>query len=1085
MKTPLTLILLCCALHSLSATFTVTSNADSGPGTLRDALQQAAANGSATPDQIVFNIVDQSRAGRTITLLTSLPALSSSLTIDGTTQPGTPFGISNAEVIIQFQYNPAGNSFILFQAFSVSNIAIYGLELNGANSNSYALHFRDATNIQFGAAGKGNIVQGFENPFNCDFVSGTDPISSNIAIQGNIMGIDETGSTISGTTLNGVTFYFENVSNLQIGGLSPGQGNLMVEENYPMYYTWTRQDNFGYLNIEGNTIGTDKTGLIELDPFGQGFEIDGADDGNANVTGTTNLKIQIINNVSAVGFAFSDISSPFLIQGNHLGLGPDNTTRIAAANASYFLDFEDCGQGLIGGTDPADKNWVYNTPGYGVLEFWCSNITISRNSFACNGIGITYNWLLTRPAPFVTINTLSAGSVGGTSLPESTVELFYDDECPGCEGKTYIGTTTADNNGNWTYGLTATGAIVATATDIYGATSPFSTATINTDKIVVQNATCGRNNGSIKNIQVTSGTEWYWQDAAGNIVGNSTDLVNVGPGVYTFVTSIGGASCAATSTPYTITDVALPIVDPNNITITQPGCGQNNGALQYQSAFDPIASYIWLKGGDVVCPDVTTTNPFGGIAPGSYILQVALNQDPNCFAQYGPFVLTNQTGPSLDVSGLQIVSTTCGRSNGSISGITWQNATGAVYLGWEDSVGHPIATGINLVNVPAGLYRLAFKDGGTCDTLFTNYYRITDVGTITFDTSKMEITASNCDATNGAITGISSTNATTFAWSNGANTEDLGGLAAGTYTLVFSNGLGCETQTPGLVVAQVSKPAVDYSALEIVDDTCNSGQGAILDLTMVDPGRTYTWAWYTGAAGNGSPGGGSPGGGSPGSGTSQAAGNTAGYLSDLKAGDYFAIITDQYNCPVTSNAFAVADIELATPAPQVSDQYIPRNTATVIPIGNPQEGVYQLLDNNVFGATVLSESTTGSLQTPPIPQDETFYVGFTRGDCISALSAVNIKVFDSVKLYVPNAFTPNNDGVNDRWHIIVQGLVRSIRISVFDRWGAEVFASSSVNASWDGTFGGRLLSGTFAYIITGTDYYNRPIRMSGTVLIVR
>src|SRR5580700_7355515 len=92
-------LLLTIALHALGTTYTVTSNADSGPGTLRDAITQAAAN-SAVPNLIVFNIADQSRAGRTITIASALPNIPSNLTIDGTTQPGTPFGISAARVII-------------------------------------------------------------------------------------------------------------------------------------------------------------------------------------------------------------------------------------------------------------------------------------------------------------------------------------------------------------------------------------------------------------------------------------------------------------------------------------------------------------------------------------------------------------------------------------------------------------------------------------------------------------------------------------------------------------------------------------------------------------------------------------------------------------------------------------------------------------------------------------------------------------------------------------------------------------------------------------------------------------------------
>ena len=92
MKLTLTLLLLTYTFSVLATTFTVTSNADIGPGSLRDAINQAAAN-SATPNLIVFNIADQSRAGRTITIASTLPNLPANLTIDGTTQPGTPFGI--------------------------------------------------------------------------------------------------------------------------------------------------------------------------------------------------------------------------------------------------------------------------------------------------------------------------------------------------------------------------------------------------------------------------------------------------------------------------------------------------------------------------------------------------------------------------------------------------------------------------------------------------------------------------------------------------------------------------------------------------------------------------------------------------------------------------------------------------------------------------------------------------------------------------------------------------------------------------------------------------------------------------------
>ena len=102
---------------------------------------------------------------------------------------------------------------------------------------------------------------------------------------------------------------------------------------------------------------------------------------------------------------------------------------------------------------------------------------------------------------------MSATSIAGNSLPDSKVELFYNDDCGFiCEGKTYITAITADANGNRSYiGSNCTN-IVATATDTYGATSEFSQALIGESDVQVTNSTCGKANASITGIRVVSGT---------------------------------------------------------------------------------------------------------------------------------------------------------------------------------------------------------------------------------------------------------------------------------------------------------------------------------------------------------------------------------------------------------------------------------------------------------------------------------------------------------------------------------------------------------------------------------------------------
>src|ERR1700750_2297343 len=83
------------SVKAFSAVFVVTSNADSGPGTLRDALTQAAANGTATQDIIQFNL-----SNSTITILSNLPTVSSNLILDASTQPGPAVSVNGAKITL-------------------------------------------------------------------------------------------------------------------------------------------------------------------------------------------------------------------------------------------------------------------------------------------------------------------------------------------------------------------------------------------------------------------------------------------------------------------------------------------------------------------------------------------------------------------------------------------------------------------------------------------------------------------------------------------------------------------------------------------------------------------------------------------------------------------------------------------------------------------------------------------------------------------------------------------------------------------------------------------------------------------------
>lgn len=62
-------------------------------------------------------------------------------------------------------------------------------------------------------------------------------------------------------------------------------------------------------------------------------------------------------------------------------------------------------------------------------------------------------------------------------------------------------------------------------------------------------------------------------------------------------------------------------------------------------------------------------------------------------------------------------------------------------------------------------------------------------------------------------------------------------------------------------------------------------------------------------------------------------------------------------------------------------------------------------------------------------------------------------------LYIPSAFTPNGDGVNDIFFAKGDG-IRKFSIAIYDRWGEIIFFSDDINKGWDGTFKGNKIANT-------------------------
>ena len=87
----------------------------------------------------------------------------------------------------------------------------------------------------------------------------------------------------------------------------------------------------------------------------------------------------------------------------------------------------------------------------------------------------------------------------------------------------------------------------------------------------------------------------------------------------------------------------------------------------------------------------------------------------------------------------------------------------------------------------------------------------------------------------------------------------------------------------------------------------------------------------------------------------------------------------------------------------------------------------------------------------------------------------NVVIDGYYTVYAPNAFTPDGDGVNDSWRPFIKDQEDSeYKLTVFDRWGQEIWASSDPTEGWEGKAGGDVLkTGMYIWQLETRDLLTR------------
>lgn len=153
-----------------------------------------------------------------------------------------------------------------------------------------------------------------------------------------------------------------------------------------------------------------------------------------------------------------------------------------------------------------------------------------------------------------------------------------------------------------------------------------------------------------------------------------------------------------------------------------------------------------------------------------------------------------------------------------------------------------------------------------------------------------------------------------------------------------------------------------------------------------------------------------------------------------------------------------------------------------------QSIVLQGQGNGAFNWSPAASLNDPTIATPTAtPVDDQVYTltVITNGGCVASDTTFVDVLYETV-IFVPNAFTPNGDGVNDEIRIRSANQFQLDRFVVFDRWGHRVFSTTDLSEAWDGTSNGDPLpAGTYMFWVRGRGNLGELIERKGNITLLR
>ncbi len=296
----------------------------------------------------------------------------------------------------------------------------------------------------------------------------------------------------------------------------------------------------------------------------------------------------------------------------------------------------------------------------------------------------------------------------------------------------------------------------------------------------------------------------------------------------------------------------------------------------------------------------------------------------------------------------------------------------------------------------------------------------------------------------------------TYTWSNGLDQNQLDDVEAGTYLVTVVDANLCvdyssvELAQPPELLMQTSQQNM------LCDNVCNG----LLTVSVSGGVSPYGYDWSNGSQQD--------------------------FANNLCDGDYELIVHDAHNCELNEN-FTI-----------INEGYVPNIEAIAssyeVFVG---EEVALLAQSSLDGSYKWNNSeylNDGNIPNPVAVLDDSilFKVSFRDENNCLATDTVFIKVKEVIcgdpYVYVPNAFTPNSDGNNDRFKPYYPlSLVTDVYFAVYDRWGNVIFETTDLDdQGWDGTYKGeRLATDVYVFWLKARCLNGEEYDHKGNVTLLR